>query len=83
VRVLLVGGELEDLRAIIQRIIGEVSLYMFQGESSFAVKIGGACFPATAGTSQELLLQADTLAEEALHEQGESSTFRLSERSGA
>jgi hypothetical protein len=82
VRVLLVGGELEDLSAIIQRITGEASVYMFKGESTCVVKIGGACYPATAGSSQELLLQADALAEEALQEQGVSSTFRLSERSG-
>jgi hypothetical protein len=81
VRVLLVGGELEDLRTIVQRIIGEVSLHMFQGESEFAVKIGGACFPATAGNSQELLMQADALADEALREPGELSTFRVRKRS--
>lgn len=80
VRVLLVGGELDDLHAIAERIIGEVSLHTFEGDSTFVVKIGGACYPATAGNSQELLLQADALAEEALLEQGESSTFRLSER---
>ena len=83
VRVLLVGGELEDLRTIVQRIISEVSLYMFAGEGTFVVKIGGACYPATAGSSQELLLQADALAEEALREQGEFSTFRLSERTAS
>ncbi|PYM95769.1 MAG: hypothetical protein DME04_03850 [Candidatus Rokuibacteriota bacterium] len=83
VRVLLVGGELEDLRAIIQRIIAEVSLYMFEGASTLVVKIGGACYPATAGNSQELLRQADTLAEEARREASGASTYRLSERAGA
>ena len=54
VRVLLVGGELEDLRTIVQRIISEVSLYMFAGEGTFVVKIGGACYPATAGSSASI-----------------------------
>ena len=41
------------------------------------------CYPATAGNSQELLLQADTLAEEARREASGASTYRLSERAGA
>ena len=80
VRVLLVGGELEDLRGIIQRIVAEVSSYRFDEQRPLVVSIGGSCFPATAGSSRELLLQADTLAEAARREQGPYSTYRLRER---
>ena len=44
------------------------------------VSIGGSSFPATATSSRELLLQADTLAEEVRQEQGHDSTYRLRER---
>jgi hypothetical protein len=81
VRVLLVGGDLEDLRAIIQRIIAEVSHYRFDGEPPPVVSIGGSCFPATAASSRELRLQADALAEDARRERGPSSAYRLGERS--
>ena len=80
VRVLLVGGELEDLRGIIQRIIAEVSHYGFDEQRTLAVRIGGSCFPATAGSSRDLLVQADTMADEARREQDPSSTYRLRER---
>ena len=80
VRVLLVGGELEHLRSIIQRVVAEVSYYRFDEQRPLVVRIGGSCFPATAGSSRELLLQADTLAETARREQGPSSTYRLRER---
>jgi GGDEF domain-containing protein len=80
VRVLLVGGELEDLRGIVQRIIAEASCYRSGEQPSLVVSIGGSCFPATAANSQELLLQADTLAEEVRRERGQLSTYRLYER---
>jgi len=81
VRVLLVGGDSEDLRSIIQRIIAEVSHYRFDEEPTLVVNIGGSSFPATAASSRELLLQADAMAEEARRERGSSSTYRLCERS--
>src|SRR5438874_1547306 len=59
VRVLLVGGELEDLDKIVQRIIAEVSHYRLDEQHTLVVRIGGSCFPATAGNSRDLLLQAD------------------------
>lgn len=80
VRVLLVGGELEDLRTIIQRIITEVSQHRFDEQHTLVVRIGGSCFPATAGGSRDLVLQADTMAEEARRDQELSSTYRLPER---
>jgi hypothetical protein len=82
VRVLLVGGELEDLDKIVRRIIAEISLYRLDEKSTpVVVRIGGSCFPATAGTSRDLLVQADTLAEEARQEQAPHSTYRLRPRS--
>jgi len=77
VRVLLVGGELKDLRTVIQRIIAEVSLHRSDGQQALLVRIGGSCFPTTAGSSRELLQQADALAEEARRERGVQSTYRL------
>ena len=82
VRVLLVGGALEDLERIIQRIIAEVSHHRFDEQHTLTVRIGGSCFPGTAGNSRDLLLQADTLAEEARRERGLDSTYRLRSRSG-
>jgi hypothetical protein len=81
VRVLLVGGDLEDLRGIIQRIIVEVRHYRFPEDPAPVVSIGGSCFPATAASSRELRLRADALAEEARRERGPSSAYRLGERS--
>jgi hypothetical protein len=83
VRVLLVGGELEDLRTIIQRIIAEVGHYRFDEQRTLVVRIGGSCFPATAVSSRDLLHQADTLAAEARREQGPYSTYRLRARGDA
>jgi GGDEF domain-containing protein len=80
VRVLLVGGELEDLRAIAQRIIAEVGYHRFGEQRAPVVSIGGSCFPATAASSRELLLQADALAEEVRREQGSHSAYRLHKR---
>jgi hypothetical protein len=77
IRVLLVGGELEDLRAIVHRIIAEVSYYRSGEQRALVVSIGGSCFPATAADSRELLVQADTLAEEVRREKGSYSTYRL------
>jgi len=77
VRVLLVGGELKDLHTVIQRMIGEVSLHRSEGPRTLVVRIGGSCFPTTAGSSRELLQQADDLAEEARRERGARSTYRL------
>ena len=51
--------------------------------TSLQVSIGGSSFPATATSSRELLLQADTLAEEVRQEQGHDSTYRLRERPDA
>src|SRR5712691_12086711 len=70
VRVLLVGGELEDLLSIIRRIIAEVSHYRLDEQPTLVVRIGGSCFPATAGSSRDLVLQADAMAEEARREEG-------------
>ena len=83
VRVLLVGGALEDLDRIVQRIIEETSHYHFDEEHTLVVRIGGSCFPATAGSSRDLLLQADTLAKEAGREPGPDSAYRLRTRSDA
>ena len=83
VRVLLVGGELGDLRSITQRIIAQVSHYRSNGQRTLVVRVGGSCFPATAGSSRDLVLQADAMAEEARREQGPYSTYRLRERSDA
>jgi len=76
----VVGGELEDLRSIVQRIIAEVSYHRSGEQRALVVSIGGSSFPATATSSRELLLQADTLAEEVRQEQGHDSTYRLRER---
>jgi GGDEF domain-containing protein len=83
VRVLLVGGDSDNLPGIIQRIIAEVSHYRVDDEPAVVVSIGGSCFPATAASSRELLLQADAMAEEARRERGPSSAYRLRERSGS
>src|SRR5438093_3628762 len=81
VRVLLVGGELEDIDIIIRRIITEVSHHRFDERHALVVRIGGSCFPATAGNSRDLKRQADTLAEEARRAPGAYSTYRLRTRS--
>ena len=81
VRVLLVGGELEDLRTIIQRIIAEVSHHRFDDRQTRVVlSIGGSSFPATAGSSLELFLQADALAAGARQTLGSHSTYQLPDR---
>jgi hypothetical protein len=80
VRVLLVGGELGNLRTIIQRITAEVSQHRFEidGErSTLVLSIGGSSFPTTTANPRELLHQADTLAEEASREQASYSRYRI------
>lgn len=81
VRVLLVGGELEDLRSIVQRIIAEISHHRFdERHTPVVLSIGGSCFPTTARTSRELVLQADALAAEARQTLDPDSTYRLPDR---
>jgi hypothetical protein len=80
VRILLIGGDLEDLHSIIERIIAEISHYRFGEGPTLVVSIGGSCFPATAASSRDLRLQADALAKEAGREQSPASTYRLRER---
>jgi hypothetical protein len=81
VRVLLVGGELEDLRNIAQRIITEISPHRFdERHTPVVLSIGGSCFPATAGSSRELFLQADALAAEAHQTLDAYSTYRFPDR---
>jgi len=78
VRVLLVGGELEDLRLIIQRIIAEISHHRFdERHTPVVLSVGGSSVPATARSPQELFLQADALAAEARETRQPYSTYRL------
>jgi len=81
IRVLLVGGELEDLRNIVQRIITETSPHRFdERPAPVVLSIGGSSFPATAGSSRELFHQADALAAEAHETVPAYSTYRLPDR---
>jgi hypothetical protein len=68
VRVLLVGAALEHLHGVIQRITEEVTRYRFRingDRTAVTLSVGSAGFPATVGTSQDLLSQAETRAREA------------------
>ncbi|MFQ5789744.1 MAG: hypothetical protein ACE5JI_04630 [Acidobacteriota bacterium] len=78
--VLLVDARLEHLHVVIRRITEEVSQRLFEtnGEDkAVRLSVGGACFPTTAGTSQDLLNQADTLAREARRDQVGRLRYKL------
>src|SRR5882724_5772836 len=78
VRVLLVGGELGDVRNIVQRIIAEISHHRFdERHTPVVLSVGGSSVPATARSPQELFLQADALAAEARETRQPYSTYRL------
>lgn len=79
VRVLLLGSDLEQLGGIIRRILAEVRLHAFQG-APLRLSIGGACFPDTAASSNELLGQADALAEDVGQDTASYSRYRLAGR---
>src|SRR5438034_5913122 len=60
VRVLLVGGELGDLRNIVQRIIAEISHHRFDARRTPVVRsMGGSWFPVTAGSCRQLSISGD------------------------
>jgi hypothetical protein len=62
---LLVDAESADLPGIIERITEEVAAHQFRldGERrGVTLSVGGASFPTTVATSQELLVEADTRA---------------------
>jgi len=66
-QVLLVGARLEHVDAIIQRIRAEVSRHLFQlngARKAIKVRLGSACFPTTANTSEDLRAQAEARARE-------------------
>ncbi len=66
--VLFVDAHLEHLSVVCERITEEVSRHQFQldGEPvAVTLSVGGACFPATASTSPDLLAQAGARAREA------------------
>lgn len=66
--VLLVDAPFEQLQGIIQRITEEVGRRTFQinrERRPVRLSLGGACFPTTASTLQDLLAQAELRAREA------------------
>jgi hypothetical protein len=79
-RILLVGGDLDDLGSIIQRIVTEMRAHGF-ADLTAVLSIGGASFPATATSAQELLRQADALADE-VRQDPTSARYRLRGRGG-
>jgi hypothetical protein len=85
VKVLLTGGVLADLPAIIRRITDEVGHHRFETNgqrATLVLSIGGSCFPTTTNSPRALLLQADVLAEEARREPAAYSRYRLHGRLG-
>jgi Diguanylate cyclase, GGDEF domain len=79
-RILLVDAPLEALPGIIQRISAEVEAQRFSGgwaDRTVTLSVGGACFPTTAGTAEELVNRADTLAAEARRDPLTGSRYRL------
>jgi hypothetical protein len=71
-RVLLVSPYLEDLPAIIGRIVTAVDGRAFGDDATVALSIGGACFPTTARSRAELFQQATALSVEARAARGPS-----------
>ncbi len=66
--VLLVDAPFDQLDGIIQRITEEVGRHTFQlndERKAVRLSLGGACFPTTASTLQDLLAQAELRAREA------------------
>lgn len=67
-RLLLVNAPLEALPGMIRRLTVEVDAHRFLVDGdrkAVRLSVGGACFPTTAGTAEELVSRADTLAAEA------------------
>jgi hypothetical protein len=65
---LLVSTDLPNLPVVIQRITQEVSRHVFQVNGQrkpVALSMGGACFPTTAGTREDLVSQVASLVTEA------------------
>ncbi len=59
--VLLINAHLDSLSVVIQRLSEEVSRHVFQingKRQALNLAMGGACFPTTAGTRQDLFNQA-------------------------
>lgn len=66
--VLLVDAPFDQLHGIIQRITEEVGRHTFQlndQRKAVRLSLGGACFPTTASTLQDLVAQAELRAREA------------------
>jgi len=62
--VLLINAHLDSLSVVIQRLSEEVSRHVFQingKRRAVNLAMGGACFPTTAGTRQDLFSQAISL----------------------
>lgn len=62
--VLLINAHLDSLSVVIQRLSEEVSRHVFQINGkprAVNLAMGGACFPTTAGTRQDLFDQAMAL----------------------
>jgi hypothetical protein len=80
-RVLLVSPYLEDLPAIIGRIVTAVDGRAVDTDGGVLLSIGGSCFPTTARSRVELFQQAAALSVEARAERGGSRhRYRLAGR---
>lgn len=79
-QVLLVNADLDDLPDVILRILAEVRPHLFQidgDQKALVLSVGGACFPATAATAENLIDQAGTLAREAREAGSGRSNYRI------
>jgi hypothetical protein len=78
--VLLVGAPFDCLPGIIQRLATEAEGQRFVvdgNETAITVVVGGACFPTSARTANELVTRADVLAEEARRDDRAGARYRL------
>jgi hypothetical protein len=84
VQILLISAYLENLPAIIARIVGAVNGRAFEtqaGPVRVTLSMGGACFPTTAHVRAELFHQAMSLSAEARGEPGAvDHRYRLARR---
>ena len=79
-QLLLVAAPLESLPGIIQRLASETDAHRFPVNGvlkSMTLSIGGASFPSTAGSAEDLVRRADALAAEAWQDSSKTSRYRL------